>query len=264
MEELRSMAIFADGVQVAQEHRMHLRGRSTMSLRPDLWELQIHNASSRALAAIYDAEELLVEGEEMSAVCRGRIEEIYPHTEDGKDITTVIISDGAAFWDATVSLSLAKNNSVHDAIRAVASRCTRPVPVHKIQAKNVVLPRGQVFHGRAADCIASLAKSVSARAFFVRGSLHVMGKCSSSETISLHREDLLSNVMEANGAYIARLASLKGYSIGQTVYFPDYSAAKYRLLCQSVDADNYEGVWKTELIMVDESKILTGDDWGGG
>ena len=82
--------------------------------------------------------------------------------------------------------------------------------------------------------------------------------------ITLTEDDLVNGLSEANGAYIARLSALHGHSIGQLVEFPTLTASRFRLLCQSVDADNYSGPWITELVMLDESQVALDEDWGGG
>lgn len=264
MEELREMSLFADGVRIAEDSRMRIRGRATMSLRPDLWELNIFSPPSDALAAIHDAKQLMVEGEEMSTIACGQIEEIYTHQEGDKNITTVILSDGMDFWSSTVSVALAKGNTVYETIRTLVAKCTAPAPIVSLQASDAYFFRGQTFHGKTVNYISDLAKSIQARAFFVRGGLHFAVKGAGTEKIVLRESDLMNDISEANGAYVVQLAGMKGYPIGQIVEFRELTASRFRLLCQSIEADNYEGPWKSELIMVDESKVKSGDDWGGG
>ena len=263
MGELRDLSLYADGVQIAEGSRMRLKGRMTMSLRPDLWELNVHQIPDDALAALYDAKKIAVRGQEGSLLAMGQVEEIYTHDEDGKYIATVLIADGTDFWTSTVSVSLAGKNSVLDAVRMLAVRCSCPVPVVHIYAKDMSLFRGQTFHGRTAGYISDLAKSLDARAYFTRGGLYLVTRGVASSEIVLSEDDIIGGVSEADGACFVRLAKMQGYDIGHIVRLPG-RAAKYRLLCQTVEADNYQGAWRTELILINEDRIETGDDWGGG
>ena len=241
---------------------MKLRGRSTMSLRPDLWELEIFTPPSDILDRVQDAE-IVVEGEDGSTLGRGRAEEVYMHEEDGKDLVTVLFSDGMDFWLSTSAFSLSKRNTVGDCFRGLASKGSCPTPIASMEIRDVSFLRGQTFYGRTAGFVSVLAKSVGARAYYTRGALNIAGKGIASDIIRLAEGDLLNGVSDANGAYIVQLSRMIGYPVGQLVALPN-SAPVYRLLCQSVDADNYQGSWKTELILVDEAQILSLNDWSGG
>ena len=263
MDRIRELHLLVDGREIAQNTRMRLRGRSTMTLRPDVWELTVIGITDQTIAAIENAELIEVEGNDLSLLCRGQVEEVYTHSENGKIETTVMISDGMDFWLSTVNLAMAGGNSVKDTIRYLVSRCTAPVPITAMQSKDATFSRGQAFHGRTAGYVATLAKSVKARAFFTRGNLAIMTMNIANDTVLLSEDDISGIVSRANGACIVKLAEMRGFPIGQLVQLPN-DAEKYRLLCQSIDADSYQGVWQTELIMVEEKKIATGDDWGGG
>jgi len=263
MDELRELSLFADGVRIAEGCRMRLRGRATMSLRPDLWELTVHLLPEDAAGRIHDAKVLDVKGQEESLLVRGQVEEIYTHTDNNKDMTTIVISDGMDFWMSSVSLSLRAGNSIQKTIRTLVEQCSRPVPIVAIRADDATLFRGQAFHGRTAVYISELAKSMQSRAYFTRGGLFIFQKGRSTDTITFGSQDIMNRVAQAEGAYIVQIVGMRGFPVGQTIKLPD-SAASYRLLCQTIDADSMKGLWKTELILVDETQIDNWNDWGGG
>ena len=234
-----------------------------MSLRPDTWEIDIYFLTEEDDAILDAAATLTVVGEDDSVLASGKIEEVYTHIDGGKEITSVMIVDGMAFWSSTVSFSLAKGNSIQDAIKAVARNCSAPADIATIQAVDKKLLRGQAFHGKTVGYISTLAKSINARAYFVRNGLYVVGKNVATDTIELDVDDLSLGVARSEGAVIIRLRMMRGYPVGILVTMPGESS-KYRLLCQSVHADNRRGAWRTELILVNEDEILTEDDWGGG
>ena len=263
MDELRSLSVLADGSPIAENRRIRLRGRTVMGLRPDAWEVDVYFLSEEDAATLHEAKDVSVLGEDDSLLASGRVEETFTHLEDGKLITTIMVTKGMDFWRSTVSISVAKGNTVQDTIQTLCRNGSCPVSVAAMQAKNATFFRGQTFHGRTADYVATLAKSIDARAYYVRGGLYIMSRNAATDSITLEEEDTAMGVARLDGAAVARLTKMRGYTIGAWIMLPG-EATRYRLLCQSVDADNYKGSWRTELILVNEDRIETPDDWGGG
>ena len=264
MVDLRPMSLYANGVKIVDQRRMRLRGRTTMNLRPDMWELTLFMLTDEEKASVQSATMLSVEGEEQSTLCSGKIDEVFTHLDNGKDLTTVIITDGMDFYTSSVSLSLSAGVSLQQTVRTLASRCSSPVPVTVACSRDMPLYRGQAFHGKTVEYIDPLAKSLAARAYYSRGGLYVISRGMDSDPIIFRDGDLKQGLFVANGAYVVEPVQMKGYAIGRLVAVPDYTATKFRLLAQTVEADNYDGPWKTELIMIDEKQMMTNEDWGGG
>lgn len=262
MEELRELSVHVDGVQIAKGLRMTLKGRSTMCLRPDYWILNIYNLSGFAEHQVRNAKEIIVCGLGKSELCRGSVEDIYRHSEGVKDITTIAICDGGKFWDSSISISLASGNKISQTVRTIISRCSSPIKMVSYQANDGLLSRGQVFHGKTVKYVSDLAKSVFARAFLTRGAIGIFGKGKAASVIRIKPESGLLEISRTNNAVIARMGVVQGFAVGQLVEIPE-DAKRYRLICQSIDADNHDGVWQTELLMADESQ-MTDEEWSGG
>ena len=262
MEELREMSVYVDGKKIAKELHIKLKGRATMCLRPDYWILDIYSLSGYEDFLIRNAKEIWVCGHGGSELCRGNVEDLYVYYEGIKHITRVTICDGGNFWESSVSLSMASGTRMGQAIRTMIARCSYPVKIASYQADEAIFFRGQVFHGRTVSYLADMAKSVSARVFLTRGAIAVFGKGKTASVVKLKSDGGLVETSNTNKAVIARLSVIQGFAIGQLVELPDDSK-RYRLICQSIDVDNKEGAWKTELLMVDEEQ-MSDDDWGGG
>lgn len=260
--DIRQLSAFVDEVQIAIDQRIRLKGRGTISLKPDLWLVDIFELGRDDYDRLQDGKEIKIVGEDDSVLCEGKIDEVYVHTDDGKEITTITVADGIDFWESFINLSFGGGNDVDKTIRYIVSRCSAPVKISNIIAKKQVIVRGQVFQGRTVNYVRDLAKSVNARAFLTRNSLSILDHRVQSATIDMTSGDEIASMAYSNGVVVARLTLMKGYQIGQLVLLPD-TISKYRLICQSVDADNFKGNWQTELIMLDDD-MITDSDWSGG
>ena len=236
-----------------------------MALMPDLFELDVYNFPNRDLNTLRNAKVIAVCGDGMSSLCEGKLEEIYTHIDSGKSITTILISDGMDFWKSSISLSIAGGNSVESTIRKIVASCTNPAKIVSYIAQDMRLIRGQVFHGRAADYVSTLAKSVGARAFMVRNGISIVRRGAYSMSVNLSEDDMPDGVSEANGAFIVRLRDIVAYPVGQMAIIEN-RRAQYRIICQSFECDTQQGAWTTSLILVDEEHMLEtdGNEWGGG
>ena len=236
-----------------------------MSLMPDLFMLDVYNFPNTDMNRLRNAKTVAVCGEGMSSLCEGKVEEIYTHIDSGKNMTTVIISDGMDFWKSVISISIAKGNSVESTIRKIVADCSRPVSIVAYLADDIKMIRGQAFHGRTADYIGALAKSVGARAFIVRNGMSVVKRGAHSMSIHLTEDDMPNGASETNGAFIVRLRHVVAYPVGQMAIIENRRAS-YRIISQTFEADTQQGAWTTSLILVDEEHMseMDGNEWGGG
>lgn len=263
MDNVRQLKLLVNGNHIAKENRIRFRGKTAMTLRPDMWQVDIFNLKATGRGALQTADRMTVCGTDDSMLADGKIQEIYSHTDDGQRITTIILADGMDFWSSTVSFGLGGKNTAHETIRTLVARCSSPVAIVDIQADNVRFQRGQAFHGRTVNYLDALAKSLQARAYYTRNALHIAAKDIANTVIDLTKDGLILSRSESDGLCIARISEMRGYSVGQLVQLPE-TAVKYRLLSQSFFADTQDGLWQTELVMVNENKILYGEEWGGG
>lgn len=262
LDELRKLYVYADGTRIAEDCRVRVRGRSTMSLIPDIWEIDLFNITPESMAYLKTSERITARGEDDSALVYGEIDEVYTHAEEANDVTTVVVTDGASFWESVISLSIASGNEIESTIRAIVSRCSSPIQIVSFRARSTKLLRGQTFMGRAAEYVRILSRSIGARAYIVKNALGIVQKGASTTVVDITDDDLPEGVSEANGAFVLRMEKMIGYPVGQLMTI-NGSTTKYRIVVQSVDLDNFGGSWRNELIVVDEGKILDGE-WGGG
>ena len=105
MTQDRSIKIVADGAPAADGCHMRLRGRTTLSLYPDLFLLNIWNLSDAGFYALGNASDLQVyHGSELIAF--GEIAEVNRREAAEGELTTVSFGAGLSFWESFVSLSV--------------------------------------------------------------------------------------------------------------------------------------------------------------
>ena len=253
--ETRPLKLKVDGAGIAENLRIRVKGRSNMTLFPDCFLVDINNLSAKELEAVRRAKYLSAVGEDQSTICYGEITDIYLHQEDLAKVTSITVADGKAFWETKVSKSVGAGASVRSAINSICEG----IPVGSFLADDVRMLRGQTFVGRLPDCISTLAKTLNARAYITRGMLHFTQAGKADDPVTIQEKDLTGNPSKASGILILK-TKVKGFPVGIMVR---YNGRMYRLISQTIDADNQSGLWQAELMLLDESE-LDYDGMGGG
>lgn len=256
-DELRELALMVDGSIIAASSRIHLAGKSTMTCLPDLWQLEIYNLGPEDLAAIRRAEKIAVVGMRNSVLCEGKPMDIVRSVLAGREITTILIVDGDAFWRASVSVSVRKGADAEQTVRLLLSQCTNPIPLAAFPSTHMRLHRGQSFFGRVAIAISDYAKAFSCRAFTFRDRMHVVRLGEGTAETTLTTNDFLTEPVVMDECVTVRTEMI-GMMVGRRVTVVDEQIGGiWRLVAQTIDADSYSGSWKCDLTLVDENKMLS-------
>ena len=124
-------------------------------------------------------------------------------------------------------------------------------PLLSLPGDDPVIPRGQAFLGRAAECIASVLSAASAGGVLVPAGLCVVPRDPLPPTLHLTEQDLLDVPAFADGGrrMILRTA-VTGFQPGEEM---DIEIGRRKLsgliLERFTEADNVAGPWKTELLI---------------
>ena len=164
-DSLRTMALYADGRQIAAGARFHLEGRSTMSCTADKFVLTLTGYEDSDLTALQRAKTLTVTGENDSLLAEAPAAEIRTSVENGVETCTVVLLDGGDFCCGCVSVAIRKDTTLEEALSTLLAHCDSPLPlVTKVNAP-IRFSRGQVFFGRTVQAVKELAKSAGYRAY---------------------------------------------------------------------------------------------------
>ena len=218
-----------------------------MTLLPDLFLVDIYNLSDSDRATLDLAETVSAENDEYAVLCSGEIDDIYTHPEDANTITTVVLVDGKSLWERKISRTLGPGSGVKDALTTILG----PGVMGYFAADDVRMIRGQTFSGKLPEAVATLAKTVNARAFVTHGAVFVAKKGEAENCITIDDDDVIDTPSMAGGTMILK-TRVKGYSVGILL---EYGGKAYRLASQTINADNQKGTWATELTLVDEEHL---------
>ena len=224
-----------------------------MTLLPDFFTIDIYNLPDVEESLIRNGKIMYALGFDNSTLCYGTIEDIYSHVEGANDVISVSISDGQEFWDAKVNKTISAGVRIKETIAAILKGAV----IGSYLADNPRLVRGQTLSGSLPQIVQNMASGVNARAFISHGAVHIVGKGQSNDVVTVRDDEIISVPGYANGVCIAYV-KVKGFAVGSMIYFKD---GYYRLVAQAVDADNFNGTWQTQLILVDESQVENMGGW---
>ena len=168
---------------------------------------------------------------------------------EGK-ITEVVFAAGLGLWETPVSFSVEAGVSVSDMVRRILSESGTGIPLLSFPGEDPVRSRGQAFYGRAAECIEEELSAAGARGYLTESGLCVVPAEGLPMSMELSAADLLSDpVFVGNGQLLLR-TRITGWPLGKGVSV-NWKGVQIRGLVteRSVDADNMEGNWQSELLM---------------
>jgi len=255
MNDLRKLEAYCGEDRVFVDNRIRIRGKSNMTLLPDYYMVEVYNMSETDKALLSSRKELRVLTETMAVFISGEVEDIYTTYEGANQVSVISVTDGQSFWETKVSQTVGRGALISTTIRHILKNAT----MGSYLAKDDRFIRSQAFHGRLADCISSLARGVHARAFISKDVLHVVEEGRSEVIVAVEEEDLVDEPHFADGVCIVK-ATVKSWPVGM---LHEFRGNRYRLVSQSIDADNYQGNWQTELMLVNEV-YLDKDGMDGG
>ena len=253
----RKMTVYADGDEIGRKLRKTLVGRSTMTLLPDFYTLEISGLSDGDIRKVKYSKNIRVVGEDKSLLFSGSLEDLYTHYSEMSELTTMSLSDGMGFWEQFTNTSVGKGASVRSTIMTALGSA----PLGSYLAGDARLMRGQALVGKSADIVSMLAASVNARAYFTQSQVHIVSAGMASSIVDIKDKDIVSTPEYANGVCTLRM-KVKGWPVGLMATVSG-KKKQYRLVAQTIMADSWEGPWETELTLIDES-ILSANGMVGG
>ena len=257
---IRDLHLFADGNEIAQGCHLFLQARDTLSLRPALHHLTVHDLSDSFAALLAGSRNLEIRSGH-SILAFGETAEFLTRSVSGKRITDLVFSPGLSLWQASVSLSVAAGMRISETMRAILSAAVYPesasssgtasgsspsYPLATFAAQNAALSRPQSFFGRACDALTLLAETVGADIFLSSAGVSVSGRAPRAPSVRIPESGLLSEPLRT-GTRILLSSDMLSWPLGA---FAQYtwkgSTVTGRLVSRLLQADNRDGPWKSE------------------
>ena len=226
-----------------------------MTLLPDFFLVTVYNMEADDLALVENLKILKFIDVNNAVICSGEVEDIYKRYDSTNELFEISISDGQTFWESRVNKTVGGGTDFSTTLRNIIIGAK----MGGFLAEDKRFIRGQTFVGRLADAVLSIAKGASARAFISDNVLHVVSKGRSEIIVKIPEDDLMEDPELANGVLIIR-TDVKAWPVGM---LHEFRFNRYRLVSKIISADNYDGDWKVELVLVDEN-YLDADGMEGG
>ena len=250
MPELnRSLSVFADGLPVTGFRHAYLSGRDALGLYPMPFTLRLWNLADSDYHALCAAKNLSVHHDD-SILAYGKISDVYLQIVPEGKITEVVFAAGLGLWETPVSLSVEAGVSVSGTVRQILSASGTGIPLLSFPGEDPVRSRGQAYYGRAAECIEEALMAAGARGYLTESGLCVVPAEGLPVSMDLSSADLLSDPVFVGNRQMLLRTRITGWPLGKQVSV-NWKGVQIRGLVteRSVDADNMEGNWQSELLM---------------
>ena len=250
MQDLtRSLVIRADGLPVTGFTHARLYGRDAVGMDPLAFSLQLWNLADSAYNLLSAAGEISVSHED-SVLAYGEISDVCRGTVPEGTVTEVIFSPGLSLWETPVSLSVEAGVSVSETVRRILEASGTGISLLSFPGENPVRTRGQAFFGRAAECVEEVLSAVSARACLTLSGLCVIPKEGLPVSMELTEEDLVDIPSRAGRNLLVVKTKVAGWPLGKQIAV-NWEEQRWEglVVMRSVDADNMEGRWESELLV---------------
>lgn len=247
----RFLTVLADGMEIASGCHLRLSGSDSLSLRPGFFLLKAWDLSPSSAAVLAVARRIEVRSGH-SILAAGKVVDVHTHTVQGKQITEVGFSPGLNLWESSVSLSLASGMRLSDTVREILKASGTEIQLVGFTGKEFTFSRGQAFFGRTSDALEGLADAADAFAWLSPAGLVMSGYDDRNIILFLTDENLLSAPTAVAGRVILS-TSMVGWPSGAYARYAWHgSTGTGRILSRSIDADNYSGPWKSELMIIND------------
>ena len=245
----RSLSVCADGLPLTGFRHAYLSGRDSLGLYPMPFILRLWNLSDSDYHALRAAKELSVRQED-SVLASGRVSDVYLRTVPEGKITEVVFAAWLGLWEAPVSLSVEAGASVSDTVRRILEAGGTGIPLLSFPGEDPVRSRGQAFYGRAAECIEEALSAAGARGYLTESGLCVVPAECLPVSMELSSADLLSDPVFVGNRQLLLRTRITGWPLGKAVRVRWKDGSQEGLVLErSVDADNLEGKWESELLV---------------
>ncbi len=250
MPELnRSLSVFADGLPVTGFRHAYLSGRDALGLYPMPFTLRLWNLADSDYHALCAAKNLSVRHDD-SILASGKISDVYLRLVPEGKITEVVFAAGLGLWETPVSLSVEAGVSVSETVRRILSASGTGIPLLSFPGEDPVRSHAQAFCGRAAECIEEALSAAGARAYLTESGLCVVPAEGLPVSMELSPADLLSDPVSVGNGQLLLRTRITGWPLGKGIRVKWKDGSQEGLVLErSVDADNLEGKWESEMLV---------------
>ena len=245
----RSLSVLADGLPVSGFRRVYLSGRDALGLYPMPFTLRLWNLADSDYPMLRAAAGLSVMHGQ-SVLAAGRVSDVYLRLVPEGKITEVVFAAGLGLWETPVSLSVEAGVSVSDTVRRILSASGTGIPLLSFPGDDPVRSRAQAFYGRAAECVEEALSAVGARGYLTESGLCVVPAEGLPVSMELSSADLLSEPVFVGIGQLLLRTRITGWPLGKAVRVRWKDGSQEGLVLErSVDADNLEGKWESEILV---------------
>lgn len=245
----RELTVYADDEPITGFRRARLSGKDTVGLFPMPFTLQIWNLASSDYYLLCAAREISVRHLD-SVLAAGRIADIYRYPVPEGMLTEIVFSAGLTLWESTVNFSLEAGTSVSETVKQILDEAGTGIPLLSFPGDDPVRTRGQVFSGRAAECVETALSAARARCCLTPSGLCVIPENGLPVSMELTDTDLIDEPVLAGDRLAILRTRVIGWPLGKRVSVLWKGQTVEGLVIErSVDADNMEGNWQTELLV---------------
>ncbi len=245
----RALSVYADGKALTGFRHAYLSGRDALGLYPMPFILRLWNLADsdyhmlRAAAGIS-----VMHGQ--SVLAAGRVSDVYLRLVPEGKITEVVFAAGLGLWETPVSLSVEAGVSVSETLRRILSAGGTGIPLLSFPGEDPVRSRAQAFCGRAAECIEEVLSAAGARGYLTESGLCVVPASGLPVSLELSSADLLSDPVFLGSGQLLLRTRITGWPLGKGIRVKWKDGSQEGLVLErSVEADNLEGKWESEMLV---------------
>lgn len=245
----RNLGVCADTQPVTGFRHAWLTGRDALGLYPMPFTLRLWNLADSAYHLLVSAKELSVRHED-SVLASGSVSDVYRRIVPEGKLTEVVFAAGLRLWESPVSLSVEAGVSVSGTVSRILSASGTGIPLLSFPGADPVRTRGQAFCGRTAECIEEALSAAGARSYLTEAGLCVVPAGGLPVSLTLSSADLLEDPVFVGRGLLLLRTRITGWPLGKTVSVDRNGVVLQGLVTErSVDADNMEGNWQSELLL---------------
>ena len=245
----RTLSVLADGRPVTGFRHARLTGRDALGLYPAPFTLRLWNLSGPDCSLLLSAKKISVlHGG--SVLASGVAADVCRKRDPEGTLTEAVFAAGLSLWEAPVSLSVEAGVSVSETVRRILEASGTGISLLSFPGNDPVRIRGQAFFGRAAECAEEALSFAGARAYLTEAGLCVVPSVGLPVSLTLSPADLTDDPEPAGNGLLLLRTRPAGWLPGKqaSVKWKDGSAEGL-VLERSVDADNMDGNWRSELVL---------------
>ena len=245
----RSLVVLADGEPVTGFVHARLTGRDALGLYPQAFLLKLWNLSDPDYYRIAAAKAVSVKHGD-SVLASGTVTDLYREIVPEGTVTKVVFSLGIGLWEAPVSLSVEAGVSVSETARRILEASGTGIVLLSFPGEDPVRSRCQAFYGRAAECVEEALSAAGARCCLTPSGLCVVPSSGLPVSMELSDADLIDAPSRVGNNLVVLRTRVTGWPLGKQVSVKWKGQAFEGLVTErSVDADNLEGNWQSELLV---------------